>query len=80
MGGTMKVFRFKGGGQLHAITTDFTGGNLPEHRGPWEFETEMELEEDDGSFAATDANKALDDIKERGYHVGGVELLFEERE
>lgn len=76
----MKVFRFKGGGQLHAMTTDFTGGNLPEQGGPWEFEQEMELEENDGTFAATDANKSLDDIKARGYHVGGVELLLEERE
>ncbi len=75
----MKVFRFKGGGQLHAITADSTGDNLPERGGPWAFETELELEEDDGTFAATDANKALDDIKERGYHVGGVELLLEER-
>ena len=75
----MRVFRFEGKGQLHGLTPDATGANLPERAGPWEFEREFDLEADDGSFAEIDIAKALEDIDFMGYHVGGSETLYENR-
>jgi len=58
----LKVWLFAGAGELHALSCDGEGTNLPEDLGPWEMLRAVELQDD-----APDEREAISLIGEHGF-------------
>ena len=75
----MKVFVFRGEGDLFGFSTEQSGDNLPSSSGQWMrwvYQPDIELLKGQKRIAI-DVDAALKDIASNGYHLTEVQSKFE---
>ncbi len=74
----MKLYVFSGSGEFYGLTENKTGDNLPSQFGPWKDFKTIEMNEGELARIGVNTDKALTDIKTKGYHVTKVQTSFTE--